>query len=462
MNRIVVIPFDLIEEYINAGRTYKEIEKKFNPNDCFDEVYCLSPGGINEQVGKVHYINCSPEEFDIMIEKINPDVIRAYGGWNCCDWAIANRKSTIPVVVSVHDTNINFINQSIKFADYVICVSEAVKQAVLRIVNIDTKRVYVLPNRVDREIFYERNDNSNFNKLNKIYGGHKHIIHVGRKSKQKNLDTLIKAMQFLPKDYKAIFIGPGSIDEYEKLARKYDVEDQCSFVEHMTRNQLAYFYSWCDCMCTPSRWEGFGLVFIEAAACGSIIVTSNIAPMNEFLTDGVDAILVDDFENPRKIAKAIMDACNNSKRKIMKENAIKVGKKYDTQIIDEMEEKLYRRIISKGVNDDLINELNKEIKKNAEKIVIFGIGKRGIELLRRNVNDVAYIIDNDVKKIGQQFEGVKVITYSEFLKKYNRYRVVVTPLDKKAIVEQLRKDKVEYVDMEWYQLIKNKYLNMTE
>ena len=45
-------------------------------------------------------------------------------------------------------------------------------------------------------------------------------------------------------------------------------------------------------MCVPSRGEGFGIVFIEAAACGSVIVTSDIAPMNEFLTNGVNAIFV--------------------------------------------------------------------------------------------------------------------------------------------------------------------------
>ena len=39
-------------------------------------------------------------------------------------------------------------------------------------------------------------------------------------------------------------------------------------------------------MCTPSKWEGFGLVFVEAAACGAKIITSDVPPMNEYFSNG--------------------------------------------------------------------------------------------------------------------------------------------------------------------------------
>ena len=64
---------------------------------------------------------------------------------------------------------------------------------------------------------------------------------------------------------------------------------RCFWIESVKNSELPVWYSWCDCFCVPSRWEGFGLVFIEAAACGSAIVTSDIAPMTEYFTNDKSA-----------------------------------------------------------------------------------------------------------------------------------------------------------------------------
>ena len=66
-------------------------------------------------------------------------------------------------------------------------------------------------------------------------------------------------------------------------------------------------------MCVPSRWEGFGIVFIEALACESIVVTSDIAPMNEYIKHGRNGLLVKDYENPKALAEMIKTACNDKR-----------------------------------------------------------------------------------------------------------------------------------------------------
>ena len=87
---------------------------------------------------------------------------------------------------------------------------------------------------------------------------------------RKIVDTLIKTLKILGNEYCIIAIGEGDTDEYVKLAEREGVIEQCYFKNSIPNTELPIYYSWANCMCTPSRWEGFGMVFIEALACGSV------------------------------------------------------------------------------------------------------------------------------------------------------------------------------------------------
>ncbi|MCM1263808.1 MAG: glycosyltransferase [Butyrivibrio sp.] len=123
---------------------------------------------------------------------------------------------------------------------------------------------------------------------------------------------------------------------------------------------MPYYYSWCDCMCTPSRWEGFGYVFIEAAACESAIVTSDIGPMNEYLTNGKDSLLVAYYENPEKIAETCLKVCSNSKEVIeMKKAARQVGLRFEKSKVDKQEIEIYKKVIGKDSGNQYCFDLRK-------------------------------------------------------------------------------------------------------
>lgn len=446
--KIVVIPLELIEDDIKKGRTFQYLEEYYNPMGYFDEVYCLSPGGKTETIGKVRYIQAEPKDFKKIIEQINPCVVRAYGGFSCCDWAVASRVEGVPVVVSVHDTNPELLHSSIKYADYIICMSKAVKDVVLNEVEVNENKIYVMPNRVDTELYSKKKNEAAFDELYQKYGRGKNIIHVGRKVKQKNLETVIKAMQYLPKDYKVIFIGPGNVEEYKKLSEMYGVSSQIFFIDHLNNKELSLYYSWCDCMCVPSRWEGFGIVFIEAAACECAIVTSNIAPMNEFLENNVNSLLVNEYENPEKLAEAIKRACNNDiEMQQIKANARKVGLKFDKNEIDKQEIEIYKEIISKGADNQILKQISDEMKKP---IILFGAGNKGKEYLQSISKDrVAFFVDNDMEKVGKSLDGIKIISYSTLQKIYKEYNIIVTPAVSREIEQQLKRDQIDYMLLEW-------------
>lgn len=356
MKKLVFFPSDPIEDYINKGRTYDFLDEYYNPGGYFDEVYCLSPWGTEKEkkIGNITYICEKPSEFKKVIKKIKPDVIRGYGGYCCADWISISKVKDIPTLVSVHDTNPELIHESLKYADMLICMSEAVKNAVLKKVAVDPTKIVVMPNRIDVDLFAKKEDKSYFARLDQMFGNGKHILHIGRKAKQKNLDTVIRALQYLPQNVVCIFVGQGDVSEYRDLAQRSNVLERCFFVDRVPNNELPLWYSWCDCMCTPSRWEGFGYVFIEAAACEAAVITSNIRPMSEYLTNGLDSILIDEYENPEKLAEAIkITLSNTDKVKEMKRAAREVGLKFAKEDVDRQEVEIYKKVIEGSANNKI-------------------------------------------------------------------------------------------------------------
>ena len=352
MKKLVFFPSDPIEAYIKKGRTYSFLEQYYNPGGYFDEVVCLSPWGDEEEkiVSNIRYIKADPCIYKRIIKNIKPDVVRGYGGYRCSDWAAYSKVHGIPTIVSVHDTNPDLIYDSIAYADGIICMSNAVKDAVIRKVGNVTDNIWIMPNRIDTDLFKKNHDVKYIEKLNKIYGERKHILHVGRKVKQKNLDTVIKALKYID-DACVIFIGQGDANIYKEMAKEEGVEKRCFWINRVPNEEMPYWYSWCDCMCTPSRWEGFGYVFVEAAACETPIITSNIGPMNEYLENGENAILVDDYENPIEIAKAIKKCFSNNNDILeMRTNARNVGLKFSKDIVDRQEIEIYKQMIDMGAS----------------------------------------------------------------------------------------------------------------
>ena len=353
LKKLVVFPSDPMDAYIEKGFSYDHLADYYNPGDYFDEVYCLSPWkSTRETFGKIRCIQARPSQFRKIIKRIKPDVVRGFGGYCCADWAAISKVKGIPTVVSLHDTNPDLIHDSVRYADTIICMSKAVKEAAIKLLNLPDKNIWVMPNRIDVDLFSYKEPNEKAAELNARFGNCKHILHVGRKSREKNLDTLIKAMPHLDDTYRAVFVGRGDVAPYQKLAEKCGVEDRCYFIESVPNDELPYWFSWCDCMCTPSRWEGFGIVFIEAASCETAIVTSNTGAMNEYLNHD-NAILVDDFENPIAIADAILKAVEGNPDEIqrIRRNARKVGLRFSKEAVDRQEIEIYKQAMQMDLTD---------------------------------------------------------------------------------------------------------------
>ncbi len=310
---VMVIPCESLASEMAIGFTEQQVAEWYNPNHYYEKVFCVSPyeKGIREWCGII-VIGCRPYEFRKYTKIIKPDIIRAYGGYEPSGWGVAAKRRGIPLVVSVHDKRPEFIWNELKYADLIIAKSEACRQAIReKIPDINESVIKIRPNVVDESIFkkVDLSKQPDALELGKRFPFRYKILLVGRLSEEKNIDTVIRALKVLGSDYCLIQIGRGDSTEYEQLAVSEGVRDRCFFIESVPHNSLPLWYSFCDVMCTPSRTEGFGNVFIEAAACEAVIVTSNIAPMNEYLTHNQTAYLVDHYEDYHEVADAVKRAC---------------------------------------------------------------------------------------------------------------------------------------------------------
>lgn len=168
----------------------------------------------------------------------------------------------------------------LRYASCVTFISDFSKQQVMQEVNLQEKRISVIPNPVAPD----------FKFVSKAFNAHKpRILHIGT-LERKNLHRTIWALQGIPCLLRII----GRLNDSDlALLQKSGVEysNACD----LTHEDMVIEYQKADIVNFPSLYEGFGMPIIEGQATGRIIVTSNLSPMKEVAGEG--AVLV----NPMSI-----------------------------------------------------------------------------------------------------------------------------------------------------------------
>ncbi len=140
------------------------------------------------------------------------------------------------------------------------------------------------------------------------------LLFVGRFDPNKGLAGLLRATQLLARRWNVqlVVIGgvrPDSPDKAEaqrikELARDLGLEDRIRFLGAVDHARLGRYYSAADVTVVPSYYESFGLVALEAMACGSPVVASRTGGLACTIQDGENGILVEPG-NVRRLAAAI-------------------------------------------------------------------------------------------------------------------------------------------------------------
>ncbi len=204
----------------------------------------------------------------------------------------------------------------------------------------------VVPNWVDFDIF-RSSKKSVRSKYPELRSGFV-ITFVGRPSKGKGLHLLIKAIRKLP-GCKLLVVGKFPGDEYfRELAEKEGVESRVVFTGKVPHDELAPYYNAGDVFCLPStEFEGQGIVFLEAMACGLPVVGSDLPAIRA--TIGSAGMLIR-MGSADAIVSAIKKLKRNAPlRKKLRQKSLEEAKKYEKKRILRYYESLILRAIGKPI-----------------------------------------------------------------------------------------------------------------
>ncbi|CDI06492.1 glycosyltransferase family 4 protein [Candidatus Nitrosotenuis uzonensis] len=163
----------------------------------------------------------------------------------------------------------------------------------------------------------------------------KQIIFAGRLSKEKGIDTLVKIARMLPTDIHLIVLGSGP--EEAKMRDLAEIQNNVHFLGYKSKEKTISLIRGSDILIQPSLAEGISTTILEAMACGTAVVASNVGGNGEVIKNGITGFLFDPHnyeEFVRKITELLSDKkntisiINNAKSEVEKYDWSHVGKLY--------------------------------------------------------------------------------------------------------------------------------------
>ncbi len=151
------------------------------------------------------------------------------------------------------------------------------------------------------------------------------LLAVGRLVYKKGFDYLIKAMPKVVKklpNVRLLIGGEGDLYRaWKDLSLQQGLEDYVYFIGAIPRDEIAKFYNLADVVVTPSiidqegNVDGRPLVILESMACGKSQIVTNLPGISDALTNGVNALLVDQ-KNSDMLAEAILKLLSSPKLRV--------------------------------------------------------------------------------------------------------------------------------------------------
>ncbi len=196
-----------------------------------------------------------------------------------------------PKIVEVQKRRLKIVEKEV---DMIIAVSESTKKDLLEISNIDQKKITVIYEGVDGQ--FKPQNKEDIERFRRKYNLHERfILAIGGIGERRNMKRIKEASE----GYKLVITG-------ENLPL-------------LPFSELPLLYGAASVLLYPSFYEGFGLPILEAMACGTPVVTSNVSSMPEV---GGEAALYVDPNNAEQIKKRLIEVMEDDK---LREGIIKRG-----------------------------------------------------------------------------------------------------------------------------------------
>src|ERR1044071_1965467 len=214
-------------------------------------------------------------------------------------------------------------------ADAIIAVSRETKRDIERLFDVDSARVHVIHNGIDLDK-YRKIDSIAALKRYDIDPDTPYLLFVGRITRQKGFQHLIRAIQFMDRGFQIVLCAaapdtPGMAKEMRTAVERAKAQRSgIVWIDEMVDQQTACeLYSHAAVFICPSIYGPFGIINLEAMACDTPVVASGVGGIKEVVVDGETGFLVpleqmneSPFEaiNPEKFARDLATRVNELMR----------------------------------------------------------------------------------------------------------------------------------------------------
>jgi len=257
---------------------------------------------------------------------------------------IIQKREKIPCVLTEHSWIKKYFRSRIhklcvlytlKHCTCVVAVSHALKDDI----SLYCKRqIQVIPNVIEMKKFSLSDARKKANNLNiGILGG------MG--NYRKGLDILIKAVSLLKDMELTVHIGGDGklLSTFKDMAKELDVSRKCIFYGEIKPENIQDFYSKLDFYILPSRDETFGVVVVEAMACGLPVIATKCGGPEEIITKETGVLI--DKEDPQELARAIRSVAGNLSSYNRKAIRNYVLEKYDKDLFVASVSEVYQELL---------------------------------------------------------------------------------------------------------------------
>lgn len=259
--------------------------------------------------------------------------------------------SDIGVITTLHGTDVtvlghndslrNTVRYGINKSTIVTAVSNSLKEDTIELIKPD-KEIHTIYNFIDEKT-YVPSDPGNLKETLGINKDEKVLIHISNFRKVKNIPDVIKSFDKIIEqiDAKLLLVGEGpEMESIQQLVSEMGLEDAVIFTGK--RKDMAQLLAISDMMFHLSEKEAFGLVLLEAMACGVPSVASDRGGIPEVITDGENGFIVPYGDINAAVDKVLQLLSDDDLRyKFIKNGFQTVSEKFHSATIVEQYERLY-------------------------------------------------------------------------------------------------------------------------
>lgn len=245
----------------------------------------------------------------------------------------------------------------LRLADRIVAATPAELAQLQWLYQADTRKIVIIPPGVDISRFYPIPPDE----AKEVIGVppcESMLLYVGRIEPLKGIDVLIEALAVLQAENTTVCLvviggdpengeqAPNEeMERLQSMCRQAGLKDLVTFLGKRSQDSLPYYYSAAEAVVVPSHYESFGMVALEAMACGTPVVASQVGGLAFLVQDGVTGytVLVDD---PQALAHRLSDLLQDHElRSRLGAQALVVAHQYAWENIAARMIQLYRKLV---------------------------------------------------------------------------------------------------------------------